>query len=93
MPTAPTHRPPSTLRRRLAALRAGRATAIASVIAIALPSVGLDAPRPDLSTAAAGPAGATQPSAEPPSGMTLADSRLVVHRERSTRSGGRRAAR
>jgi len=93
IPTTATHPPPSTLRRRLAALRPGRATAIACAIAIALAAVGADAPRPDVATAARGPAGAAQPVAEPPSEMIFADSGLTDHRERSAPPGGRRAAR
>jgi hypothetical protein len=64
MPTAPTHPPPSTLRRRLAALRPGRPTAFACAIAIAIAAVGLDGPRPDDGTAAGGQSGAVQPVAE-----------------------------
>jgi hypothetical protein len=51
-------------------------TAIACTIAVALAAAGLDAPRPDVGRAASGPAGAAQPAADPPSGMTVADSGL-----------------
>jgi hypothetical protein len=93
MPLAPTHPPPSTLRRRLAALQPGRPTTIACAIAIVLAAVGLDAGSPDAGPAVGGPPPATEPAALPPSGMALTDSGLVARRERSTPLGGRRADR
>jgi hypothetical protein len=75
MRTAPTRRMRSLLRRRLASQRPGRATAIASVIAIALAATGLDSRQTDgpIATATADPpAGATRPAAESPSAMAVA---------------------
>jgi hypothetical protein len=45
--TTATHPPPSALRRRLAAMRPGRPTAVACAIAIALATVGVDGPQLD----------------------------------------------
>jgi hypothetical protein len=81
MRTAPTRRVHSSLRRRLASQRPGRATAIASVIAIALAATGLDSRQTDAATATADPlAGATRPAAESPSAMAMARAELAGHR-------------
>jgi hypothetical protein len=91
MPTTPLDAPPSTLRRRLAAQRPGRPTAIACAIATALAAVGLDGPRPDNATAAGDRPGAPQLATESPSAMALAQRDPGLH-DRFAPSGGRRAA-
>jgi hypothetical protein len=78
MPTTPPDPPPSTLRRRLAAQRPGRPTAIACAIATALAAVGLDGPRPDNATAAGDRPGAPQLATESPSAMALAHSGILA---------------
>jgi hypothetical protein len=79
MPTTPPDPPPSTLRRRLAAQRPGRPTAIACAIATALAAVGLDGPRPDNATAAGDRPGAAQLATESPSAMALAHSGILAY--------------
>jgi hypothetical protein len=78
MPTAPSYSPSSALRRRLAAQRPGRPTAIAGAIAIAFAATGLGAPSPHDGTAAGGPPGAARRVAEPPSGTAPAHSGFVI---------------
>jgi hypothetical protein len=85
MPTTPPDPPPSTLRRRLAAQRPGRPTAIACAIATALAAVGLDAPRPDNATAAGDRPGAPQLATESPSAMALAHSGILAYTTASLR--------
>jgi putative intracellular protease/amidase len=87
------HPPPSALRRRLAAQRPGRPTAIACVIAIALAAAGLEPPRPHTGAAADGRPGAAHPAADSHSEMALAQTGLQARRERSAPSRSRRAAR
>ena len=76
---------PSTLRRRLAAQRPGRPTAIACAIATALAAVGLDAPRRDNVTAAGDRPGVPQLATESPSAMALAHSGLLAYTTASLR--------
>jgi hypothetical protein len=85
MPTTPPDPPPSTLRRRLAAQRPGRPTAIACAIATALAAVGLDAPRPDNVTAAGDRPGAPRLATESPSAMALAHSGIPAYATASLR--------
>ena len=80
MPPTPTHPPPSALRRRLAAVRPGRPTAIAGAIAIALATVGLDAAPQNADTAAGGAARSAQPAAESPSRTVVAHGGPVIQR-------------
>jgi putative intracellular protease/amidase len=69
MTTAPSHPPPSTLRRRLAAQRPGRPTTIACAIAIALAATGLAPNRQDTDTTAS-----AHPSAAPAADKSSAES-------------------